>query len=122
MATLSELHSVLLPLYSKMLPLGGIVSKANRGIQQLDHGFYGAGFPHPGVKATLQQVNKLLMHNSCQTVLDTGLQTSLELLVVDLGLSVQPFRVSHDQYGDWDTTSWLKRFGKRSASSTSCER
>jgi hypothetical protein len=71
-----------------MLPLGGIVSKANRGIQQLDHGFYGAGFPHPGVKATLQQVNKLLMHNSCQTALDTGLQTSLELLVVDLGLSV----------------------------------
>jgi hypothetical protein len=32
MATLPELHSVLLPLYGKMLPLGGIVSKANRGI------------------------------------------------------------------------------------------
>jgi hypothetical protein len=32
MATLPELHSVLLPLYGKMLPLGGIVSKVNRGI------------------------------------------------------------------------------------------
>ncbi len=32
MATLSELDSVLMPLYGIMLPLGGIVSKANRGI------------------------------------------------------------------------------------------
>jgi hypothetical protein len=54
MATLPELHLVLLPLYGKMLPLGGIVSKANRGIRQLDRGFYGTGFPHPGVEATLE--------------------------------------------------------------------
>jgi hypothetical protein len=87
MATLPELHSVLLPLYGKMLPLGGIVSIANRGIQQLNRGFYGTGFPHPGVEATLKQVNKLLMHYGCQTALGTELQTSLELLVVDLGLS-----------------------------------
>ena len=39
MATLSELDLVLLPLYGKMLPLGGIVSKANWGIRQLDRGF-----------------------------------------------------------------------------------
>ena len=60
-ATLSELDLVLLPLYRKMLPLGEIVSKDNQGIRQLDRGFYGAGFPHPGVEATLEQVNKLLM-------------------------------------------------------------
>ena len=109
MATLPELHLVLLPLYGKMLPLGGIVSKANRGIRQLDCGFYGTGFPHPGVEAMLEQVNKLLMHYGCQTALATELQTSSELLVVDLGLSFQPFRVSYKQYGDWVTTSWLKR-------------
>ncbi len=57
MATFPELHLVLLSLYGKMLPLGGIVSKANRGIQQLDRCFYGAGFSHPGVDATLEQVN-----------------------------------------------------------------
>jgi hypothetical protein len=51
MATLPELETVLLPFYRKMLPLGGIVRKANRSIQQLDHGFYGAGSPHPGVEA-----------------------------------------------------------------------
>jgi hypothetical protein len=32
MATLPELESVLLSFYGKMLPLGGIISKANRGI------------------------------------------------------------------------------------------
>jgi hypothetical protein len=74
-----------------MLPLGGIVSKANRGIRQLDRGFYGAGFPHPGVKATADQANKLLMHYGCHTALGTELQTSLEVLVADLELLFQPF-------------------------------
>jgi len=109
MATLSELDSVLMPLYEKMLPLGGIVSKANRGIRQLDCSFYGAGFPHPGVEATLEQANKLLMHYGCWTALGTELQTSLELLVVDLGLSFQPFQVSYEHFGDWVTMLWLKR-------------
>ena len=49
------------------------------------------------------------MHYGCQTALGTELQTSLELLVVDLGHSFQPFRVSYNQYGDWATMSWLKR-------------
>ncbi len=109
MATLPELHSVLLLLYGKILPLGGIVSNANCGIRQLNGGFYGAGFPHPRVKATLEQANKLLTHYGCQTALGRELQTSLELLVVDLGLLFQPFCISYDQYGDWVTTSWLKR-------------
>jgi hypothetical protein len=62
MATLPELETILLPFYGKMLPLGGIVHKANRGIRLLDHGFYGEGFPHPGVEATLEQSNKRLIH------------------------------------------------------------
>jgi len=67
------------------------------------------GFPHLGVEAMLKQVNKLLLHYGCQTALGMELQTSMELLVVDLGLSFQPFCISYDQYGDWVTTSWLKR-------------
>ncbi len=99
----------MMPLYGQMLPLGGIVSKANRGIRQLDRGFYGAGFSHPGVEATVEHTNKLLMHYGCQTALGTQLQTLLELLVVDLGLSFQPIQVSYELFGDWVTTSWLKR-------------
>jgi hypothetical protein len=91
MATLPELETILLPFYGKMLPLGGIVCKANRGIRQLDRGFYGAGFLHPGIEATVEQSNKLLMHYGCHTAPGSKLQTSLELLVADLGLSFQPF-------------------------------
>jgi hypothetical protein len=36
MATLPELETDLLPFYGKMLPLSGVVCKANPGIQQLD--------------------------------------------------------------------------------------
>jgi hypothetical protein len=109
MATLPELEEVLMPLYGKMLPLGGIVSKANWGVRQLDRGFYGAGFPHPGVEATIEQSNKLLMHYRCRSALGTKLQASLELLVLDLGISFQPLQVSYAQFGKWATTSWLKR-------------
>jgi hypothetical protein len=101
MATLPELESVLLSFYGKMLPLEGIVSKANRGIHQFDRGFYGADFPHPGVEATAEQANKLLMHYGCHTALKTELQSSLELLVVDLGLSFQPFRLTSKLQTIW---------------------
>ncbi len=42
---------MLLLLYGKMLPLGGIVWTASKGIQQLDRGVYSAGLPDPGVEA-----------------------------------------------------------------------
>jgi hypothetical protein len=109
MATLPELETVLLPFYGKMLPLSGVVRKVNCGIQQLDQGFYGAGFPHLGVEATVEQSNKLLMHHGCHTALGSEMQTSLELLVADLGLSFQPFCISYKHYGKWVTTCWLKR-------------
>jgi hypothetical protein len=109
MASLPELEDVLLPFYGKKLPLGGIVSKANQGIQKLDRSFYGVGFPHPGIKAMVKQANKLLMHYGCHTDLGTELQTSLKLLVADLGLSFQHFRASFEHYGKWVTTSWLNR-------------
>jgi hypothetical protein len=108
---------VLLPLYGKMLPLGGIVSKANRGIRQLDRGFYGAGFPHPGAEATLEQANKLLMHYGCRTALGMELQTSFELLVVDLGLSFHPFKSPMNTLETGSPRCGSKGFGKRSASS-----
>ena len=55
--------------------------------QQLDWGFYGAGLPHPGLEAIVEQSNKLLMHYGCRTVLGTKLLTSIGLLLVELGMS-----------------------------------
>jgi hypothetical protein len=88
---LPELEDILLPFYGKILLLGRIVSMANQGIQQLDRSFYGVGFPHPDVKAMAEQANKLLMHYRYHMAFGTELQTSLKLLVADLGLSFQPF-------------------------------
>ena len=109
MATLPELESCLLPLYRKMLPIGGIVRTSRRGLRQVNQGFYGAGFPHPCVKATVEQRNKLLMHYGCHTALGDKLQTLIELLLLDLGLSFQPFSVSYTTYGNWVTNCWVKR-------------
>ncbi len=39
----------------------------------------------------------------------TELQTSLELLVAELGLAFQPFQVSFEDYGAWVPKFWLKR-------------
>jgi hypothetical protein len=36
-------------------------------------------------------------------------QMSLDLLVVNLGLSFHSFQVLYEHYGEWVTTSWLKR-------------
>ncbi len=86
-----------------------MVCKANQGIRQLKRGFFGAGFPHPGVEAKVEQTNKLLMHYGYHTALGDELQMLLELLVVDLGLLFQPFCVSYNHYRNWVTTCWLKR-------------
>ncbi len=109
MATLSELESVMLPFYGKMLPLGGIVRTASKGIQQLDQRFYGADLPHPGVEAIVEQSNKLLTHYGCRTALGTKLQTSIELLLVELGMTFQPLQLSYADFGNMVTINWLKR-------------
>jgi hypothetical protein len=108
MATLSELESVMLPFYGKMLPLGGIVQMASKGIRQLDREFYGAGLPHPGVEAIVEQSNKLLTHYGCCTVLGTKLQTSIKLLLVELGMMFQPLQLSYANFRNMVTISWLK--------------
>ena len=82
---------------------------APKGIRQLDQGFYGAGLPHPGVEAIVEQLNKLLMHYGCRTALGTELQTSIGLLIVELGMSFQPFLLSYTNFDHMVTTSWLKQ-------------
>jgi hypothetical protein len=109
MATLSELELVLLLFYGMMLPLEGSVWMALKGIRQLSRGFYGAGLPHPGVEAIVEQLNKLLMHYGCGTALGTKLLTFLRLLLVELGMSFQPLQLLYANFRNMVTTSWLKR-------------
>ncbi len=109
MATLPELELVMLSFYRKMLSLGGIVRTVSKGIQQLNRGFYGTGLPHPGVEAIVEQSNKLLTHYGCCTALGTKLQTSIELLLVELGMMFQPLQLPYANFGNMVTISWLKQ-------------
>ena len=54
-------------------------------------GFYGMGFPHPAIECFIAQINKLLMHLGTKSLLGITMQASLELLILELGVSNQPF-------------------------------
>ncbi len=49
------------------------------------------------------------MHYGCCTALGTKLQTSLGLLLVELGMSFQLLQLLYTDLGNMITTSWLKR-------------
>jgi hypothetical protein len=55
-APVEELENCLMKIYYQMLPLCGIRRSVRRGLRQLDRGFYGVGFPHPGVECLVAQL------------------------------------------------------------------
>ena len=75
------------------------MSKAPTGMRQLDRGFFGAGCPHPGVECLIAQANKMLMHYGCHLGLGLKMQASLELFMLELGLSHQPFLLDYEKFG-----------------------
>jgi hypothetical protein len=107
-AKFHDLEEFLIKQYSNISLIGGIICTAARGLRLVDQGFYRCGFPHPRVKATVEQSNKLLMHNGCCTALGYKLQTLMELMISKLDLSFQPFLLSYEEYGEWMMDSWLK--------------
>ena len=107
-ATFADLDSCLKNQYWQIIPLGGIIRTARPPIRQLDHGFYGAGCPHPGVECLVAQCNKLLMHFGCHTSIGLKMQISLEFLLAELGISFQPFQQSYKKFESWVTHSWYK--------------
>jgi len=107
-ASLKDLNCCLQRIYWQILPRGGVRRSAPTGLRQLDRGFYGIGCPNPGVECLIAQVSKLLIHYGCQSGLGIQLQVSLELLIIELGISSQPFQESFSKYGSRVTLSWLK--------------
>jgi len=108
LAELATLSEVLIKEYGKLCPAGGICSKANREIRQLDSGFYGAGFPHLGVEAAVAQINKLLMHYGCQSAVGILYNLSYELMILEVGLSFQPLQLPYKSYSTLLTHCWFK--------------
>ena len=71
-------------------------------------GFYGMGCPHPAIKCFIAQINKLLMHLGTRSSIGITMQASLELLILELGVSNQPSLEDYNSSNKWVTHSWLK--------------
>ncbi len=75
--------------YYNMLLISGIGRSVNRELHQMDRGFYGCGLLHPGIECFIAQLSKLLTNYGCDLGLGTYLQNSMELLIVEGGVSTQ---------------------------------
>ena len=91
-ASYKDLSECLTKTYYRIHPQERIKRSALRGIRQLDLGFCGVDCPHPAIECLIAQLNKLMMHYGSQSCLKLEMQASVELLVIELGLSIQPFR------------------------------
>ncbi len=74
----------------------------------MDFGFYGAGYLHPGIECFIAQIRKLLTQYGCKSGIGVHLQASMELLIVEAGISSQPLNEDYGRYGIWVTHCWLK--------------
>jgi hypothetical protein len=61
-APFDVLEKCLMRKYFDLLLISGICRLVSREIRQMDRGFYGISFPHPGVERMVTQINKLLTH------------------------------------------------------------
>ena len=77
-------------------------------LRQLDQGFYGIGCPHPGIECLVAQITKLLVHYGCRSGVGIQMSVTTELLLTELGLSLQPLQESFSNFGRWVTDTWLK--------------
>jgi hypothetical protein len=66
-APFANLEEYLVLLYYNILSISRIHQLVNRLIRQMDRGFYSNGFPHPGDKCLIGQINKLLTHYGCSS-------------------------------------------------------
>lgn len=53
-------------------------------------------------------LEKLLQHYGCSTLIGKKLQVSLELLVIEIGMTIQIFHLNYEKYHFLATDCWLK--------------
>jgi hypothetical protein len=112
-ANFAELDQCLMRTYYDLLSVSGVRRLVKRELRQLDRGFYGCGFPHPGVECFIGQIVKLLTNYRCNSGLGLHLQTSMELLVIEVGVSTQILAQAYQPYSIWVTHCWLKSVWKK---------
>jgi hypothetical protein len=102
-ASYQELVSAMDKPYYILCPLGGVIRSAKRELRYLDSGFYGVGFPRWGIESIVESTNKMMTHVGAKTMLGTQYQMSLELLILELGLTANPFSLDFEKYNSWVT-------------------
>ncbi len=107
-ASFEELDQCMMRTYYNLLSVCGIRWSVNRELRQMDRGFYGCGLPHPGVECFIAQLIKLLTNYECSSGLGMHLQTSMELMLVEGGVSTQILAQPFQRYSKWVTHSWLR--------------
>ena len=113
-ATFHKLLECLIKVYYKIHPQGGIRCTARRVTRQLAARFYGVGCPHPAIECLVTQLNKLIMHYGSPSCLGINMQTSVKIMVIELGLSLQPFAEDYNACQYWDTPLWLNSVWEKS--------
>ncbi len=94
--------------YYGLLTITGVRRSIRKELQQMDRVFYGCGFPHPGVEFFIAQISKLLANYGCNTGLGIHLQTSMELMVIECGVSCQILAQPYQIFSKWVTHCCLK--------------
>jgi hypothetical protein len=94
--------------YYNPLPLGGVRRSISREIRQLDRVFFGCGLPHPRVECLIAQLENLSTNYGCPSGLGMHLQTSMELMIIEGGVSTQLLTLPFRQYSKWVMHSWLR--------------
>ncbi len=97
-APFKDLDKCLIRTYYNLLPRSGVRKLIRRELRQMDRGFYGVGFPHPGIECLAGQVTKLLSHYGSTSGLGEHMQMSMEFLVIEAGISLQPLLEQYGQY------------------------
>jgi hypothetical protein len=95
--------------YYDLLLISGIRRSVRRELRQMDRGLYGCGFPHLGVECFVGQICKLLTNYGCDSGLGHHLQTLMELLVIEAGVSTQILSTDYTRYSGWVSHCWLKK-------------
>lgn len=107
-ALFDELADCLHKQYYQLLPLGGIRRLVLTAVQYLRKDFFGSGCPHLGVEGLVKSLEKILQHFGCQTVVEKKLQISMELLLLEVGMTLQPFQLDYGKTHFLATDCWLK--------------
>ncbi len=100
-APFKELDKCIMKTYYALLSRCGVRKLVRKELRQMDRGFYGVGFPHPGVECLAGQISKLLSHYGSMSGLEKHMQVSMELLVIKVGISLQPLSEQYERYSIW---------------------